>query len=411
MAADVLHAGIMRLRARSFWASQNAESALDWVARTGQRRGVQTLVFLVLVVWAVASERWSHSEVPGLLAFAVLGTAPLLSLRRSPSASVAVILTANSVFILFARLAWPMANVFAWFITLVACPIVLSRRRAVFALIGTEAVVLGAAALVPAQLSTTPWDATIAEAVVALLAWMFGAQLLRRHRDAVAQAQAAAELRALHEADAVSRGRVGIARELHDVVAHHVSLIAVRAATARYSMPDLAPDAERVFDEIAEQARTALTELRTVLGVLRTPEVIPDQAPQPTLNEVAALIEQVRSAGNRVELSVSGERPVQESVQRCGYRIIQEALTNATRYAPGSIVRVELAYQPSALTVRVCDDGGSRPTPQPVGSGFGLIGMRERVGLVGGTLRTGPRGTGFAVEASLPLVASLAAAE
>ncbi len=168
-------------------------------------------------------------------------------------------------------------------------------------------------------------------------------------------------------------------------------------------MPELSPAAERAFDEIAEQARTALTELRTVLGVLRTPQAVAEHAPQPRLADVESLVQQVRAAGGRIELAVSGERPVPASVQLCGYRIVQEALTNAGRYAPGGAVRVELDYLSDALAVRVRDDGGTARVPAAPGSGYGLIGMRERVAMLGGSWRIGPAGAGFAVEVLLPL--------
>jgi signal transduction histidine kinase len=397
----------MQLSRGSGRVRQRADPLLGWLSRVGQRRRVQSSVCVVLVVWAVLSGRWSHSDliVPGVLMFAVLGSAPLLTVRRFPTVSLSVMLLANSLFILFGRLAWPMANVVTWLIALVVCPIVLSRRRAVLALVGTQVVVLVAAAFVPQQVSATPWDATVAESLVALLAWTLGSNLQVRHRVAVEQAAVAARVLALQEADAASRGRVGIARELHDVVAHHVSLIAVRAATARYSMPDLSPAAERAFDEIADQARTALSELRTVLGVLRSPDVVPDQAPQPSLKDVQALVEQVRAAGAQVELAVSGARPVPDSVQLCGYRIVQEALTNAGRYAPGATVQIELNFQPQSLAVRVRNDAATAAPAQPAGSGYGLIGMRERVAMLDGTLHTGPCGDGFIVDAVLPLSA------
>lgn len=391
--------------ASTAWVTGHTDAGLAWLARVGQRRGLQVGVCVALVVWAVLSGRWSHSGLAEPLAFvlAVLGSAPLLVLRWLPVVALAVLLAANSVFVLFGRLAWPTAAVIAWLVALAACSMVLSRRRAVLALLATELVVLSAAVFVSPQVSATPWDATVAEALAALLAWTLGSNLRARHRVAVEQAAAAARVRVLQEADAASRGRVGIARELHDVVAHHVSLIAVRAATARYSLLDLSPPAERAFDEIAEQARIALTELRTVLGVLRAPQVAPEQAPQPRLADIEDLVDRVRAAGGRVDVTVTGSGPVPESVQLCGYRIVQEALTNAGRYAPGGVVSVELDYRPDALAVRVLDDGGTVATTTPPGSGYGLIGMRERVAMLGGTLQAGRDGRGFAVSAVLPL--------
>ncbi len=132
------------------WLAERADTWLGWLGRVGQRRRAQTLVCLGLVSFAVISGRWSHSELalPGVLLVALLGSAPLLSLRRFPVTSLVLMLVSNSLFILFDRLAWPMANVLAWLIALVACPIVLSRRPAVAALLATELVVLAAAWLV-----------------------------------------------------------------------------------------------------------------------------------------------------------------------------------------------------------------------------------------------------------------------
>jgi signal transduction histidine kinase len=221
----------------------------------------------------------------------------------------------------------------------------------------------------------------------------------------------------------MARGeRARIARELHDVVAHHISVISVQAETARLTVPGLPADGARRLLEIGETARAGLTEMRRLLGVLR-PDADPadsgDRQPQPGLRQLTSLIDGSRPAsGGGVRLIVSGPvRSFDPGVELVAYRIAQEALTNARRHAPGAAVDVELRYEPDLLRMRIRDNGpGPAPAgPQPArdaaagrggsaaGRGHGLLGMRERAATVRGTLRTGAApGGGFLVEADLP---------
>ena len=196
--------------------------------------------------------------------------------------------------------------------------------------------------------------------------------------------------------------RARIARELHDVVAHHISMIVVEADTARLATPGMPADGERHLLSIRSTARDAMDELRRVLGVLRDDAGgRPEHAPQPGLDDLDALLDAAREAGTEVRLVVCGAPvPLATGVDLAAYRIVQEALTNARRHAPGARVQVELDYGEDAMRLRVRDDG---PGPSGGDGGHGLIGMRERAAAVGGTLRTGPAdGGGFAVEAELP---------
>jgi signal transduction histidine kinase len=221
----------------------------------------------------------------------------------------------------------------------------------------------------------------------------------RRHR-AVEQSAAASLM------EYAARGeRTRIARELHDVVAHHITMIALQAEAARLATPGLPPDGARRLTAIGETARTALTEMRRLLGVLR--EDGDDEAtrrPQPGLRQLNALLDEVRDAatGGGLRLIVSGSvEPLDPGVELTAYRIVQEALTNARRHAPGAAVDVELRYNGDDLIVRVYDNG---PGPDPDGgSGHGLTGMRERAAMVGGQVTAGAApGAGFLVEAVLP---------
>lgn len=197
--------------------------------------------------------------------------------------------------------------------------------------------------------------------------------------------------------------RAAFARELHDVVSHSVSLIAVQAESATYTVPGLSPQARDSFQQIAASARSSMAELRRLLGVLRTgPDDKAGTAPQPTLAALDDLITQHRSVGGEVELRVSGDRmALPTSWELSAYRIVQEGLANARRHAPGARAVVEIGYRPDRLAVRITDDG-----PGPTGavhSGHGLAGMQERAALLGGNLSAGPGPDGgFLVEAEFP---------
>ncbi|MET7426962.1 sensor histidine kinase [Dactylosporangium sp. NPDC005555] len=213
--------------------------------------------------------------------------------------------------------------------------------------------------------------------------------------------------------------RARIARELHDVVAHHISKIAVQAETARLTTPGLAPEGAKHLLAIGDTARAALTEMRRLLGVLREDAdehggSAPSRTPQPGLRQLTELLDEARdSTGAGVRLLLRGRIvPLDPGVQLTTYRIVQEALTNARRHAPGAAVDVELAYTDAALRVRVRDNG---PGPAPGRSrttGHGLLGMRERVATLNGQLWTGPAPSGgFLVDVVLPLPASEPVAE
>jgi signal transduction histidine kinase len=195
--------------------------------------------------------------------------------------------------------------------------------------------------------------------------------------------------------------RTRIARDLHDVVAHHVSAIAVQAESARLTTEGLSEEGRAQFESIGRTARDALTEMRRLLGVLRE-DAETTRGPQPSLARLNELVETARSAGTPVTLTLEGAvAPLPTGIDLCAYRILQEALTNIRRHAPGAAADVELTYTAEALRLRVRDHGGS-VTPDP--DGHGLVGMRERAIMVGGTLAAGPAdGGGFVVDATLPL--------
>ena len=203
--------------------------------------------------------------------------------------------------------------------------------------------------------------------------------------------------------------RTRIARELHDVVAHHMSLIAVQAETAPYRLNDLPESAIAEFGSLSGVAREALAEMRRLLGVLRYDQPA-GLAPQPQLSDLPALVDAARRAGVAVELAVPRAMDnVPSGVALCAYRIVQESLSNASQHAPGAAVSVSVGHDGGVVLLRVANGPGGPggpggPPPGEPGSGHGLTGMRERVALLGGSLSAGPSaGGGFVVSAVLPL--------
>jgi signal transduction histidine kinase len=214
-----------------------------------------------------------------------------------------------------------------------------------------------------------------------------------------------AQLLELQARDAVAEERARIARELHDLVAHNVSVMVVQAGAERHALPPEQESTREALTSIEQSGRQALAEARRLLGVLRQGEPGDDLQPQPGVARLGELVEQVRRAGLPVELEVEGDAaPLPPGIDLCAYRIVQEGLTNALKHAGPAHARVTLHYGRGALDVEVCDDGAGTAHPNGEGGGHGLIGMRERVGLYGGQIEAGPRpGGGFAVRAHLPL--------
>jgi signal transduction histidine kinase len=221
--------------------------------------------------------------------------------------------------------------------------------------------------------------------------------------DARQRGEAVAERDEAQRDHALLEERARIARELHDVVAHHVSMIAVQAETARLTTPDLTEEGKERFKAIGDTARDSLIELRRLLGMLR--EGAPggaERAPQPGLDDLEALVDAAREAGTTVRLTMIGSPDaLSPGVDLTAYRIAQEALTNARRHAPGADVDVELRYEADTLHLEVRDDGQGAISES---EGHGIVGMRERAEMIGGRLEAGPReGGGFSVLADLPI--------
>ncbi|MBL1112436.1 sensor histidine kinase [Streptomyces sp. 110] len=198
-----------------------------------------------------------------------------------------------------------------------------------------------------------------------------------------------------------------IARELHDVVAHHMSVISIQAQVAPHLAENPSDELKENLAGIRQNAVEALAELRRVLGVLRSEDALADgarHAPQPTLDRLDELVGTVRGTGITILTDVTGERrALPPGVELSAFRIVQEALSNVMRHAPGAEARVELGYQRHGLTVRIVNTAPDRPAPPSPGAGHGLLGMRERAAMLGGELTTGPAPDGgYEVIAVLP---------
>ncbi|MBB5854511.1 sensor histidine kinase [Amycolatopsis umgeniensis] len=197
--------------------------------------------------------------------------------------------------------------------------------------------------------------------------------------------------------------RALIARELHDIIGHHLSLIALRTDSARYRVPDVSEAAQEEFRALGVAAREALDEARRLVGVLRDTDAEPEHEPQPGLAEVPSLIDGCRASGIEIRAELSGG-DVPAMIGLAAYRILQEALSNAARHSPGSTVDVEVRREPEGLTILVENGPPSRPAAPTGGDGVGLAGIAERVTLIGGTCETGPREDGgFRVAVTLEI--------
>ncbi len=242
------------------------------------------------------------------------------------------------------------------------------------------------------------WSAFVQVTLVLLGAWMLG-EGTRRWAERVEQLAARA-------AQAVAEERVRIARELHDIVAHHMSVVSLQAGVAQYVIDTDLPTARSAIVAAGDASREALIEMRHLLDVLRVDGGDPDFSPQPGLAQLDALVERTRGAGVPVEVVVTGRpRTLAPGPDLCAYRMVQESLTNMLKHAGPATARIELDYGERTFTARVTDDGtGSSPAVPASAASHGIRGMRERAELYGGVLTAGPReDRGFAVVLRLPI--------
>jgi len=238
-------------------------------------------------------------------------------------------------------------------------------------------------------------------------AWAIGRVVRRWREQALALQQRTAELeqeRAWREQMAVAEERNRIARELHDVIAHSVSLMVVQAAAAEQMLTNQPERAREPIIRVQESGRQAVLELRRLLGILRPGEEEASLAPQPTLGGLPAMVDRARDAGLATELEIEGTaRDLAPGVELAAYRLVQEALTNALKHAGPTQARVVVQYSEDRLDIEVTNKQGVANGIPSNGAGRGLAGMRERLALYGGTLTAGPHEGGYVVRAHIPL--------
>jgi signal transduction histidine kinase len=361
---------------------------------------------------------FSRTDAVGLV-LALLQTVPLALRRRHPVPVFLVTIGALGAHALVATgtsFNSSLGGLVALFTVAEQC----SRRTGILAAALAASVVGGVILVrvgVPAGLS-----GLVQSLLSVVVVWLVGtwAQERRRYIGTVEERAARAEAdREARAAAAVTEERARIARELHDAVTHHVSVIVIQAGAGLRTLERRPEDARSALEAIDSSGRRALADMRRMLGILAPERASGDAAsgeavptPMPGLDRLGELLDQVRAAGLRTELSVEGTpRPLDAGVELSAYRIVQEALTNTLKHAPDARAAVTVRYEPGALEVEVADDGGSGRVSggalaHPGEAGRGLIGMRERAALFGGTLDAGPHAAGFRVLARLPVDAA-----
>jgi signal transduction histidine kinase len=375
------------------WLVRRVDAAAPWVLDVGI-----ALVLLVptVAIFAHGAKRPTGVD-PATIVFAALSVVPLIVRRRWPVEALSAILILG--------VAAPGPAVFSP-PALVALYTIASRRPRRVAIIAAGLVivvfvlrqwvwgynlplsgVVSAIALTGAALALGLYRATRLAYVEQLRE---RAARLERERELLGEQAAADE-------------RLRIARELHDVVAHNVSLMVIQAqALAATAGEDEA--AKRSAETIADLGRGAMSEMHRTLELMRDGSSDGGRAPQPTLAELGPLLEQARAAGVSADLLVTGRaRALEAGVELSAYRIVQEALTNVIKHAGSAHASVRVAYGDSGLELEILDDGPGGPNGEHARAGHGLVGMRERVALFGGSLETGPaNGAGYRVRARLP---------
>lgn len=328
--------------------------------------------------------------------------------RRVPVAVLFVVLAATSLQGEFFDTSdqWPLQSFLAWLLAFYSVGAHAEPRRAIYG--GTVAGVVVVAMAIPSLFRGENPGNIIPTLLFLGAAWLMGWTLHRRRVQAVRLEDRAAQLEIEREEKAraaVAEERARISRELHDVVAHSVSVTVVQAQAAQRLLEGEQREARQVLESIETTGRQALVEMRRLLGVLRRTDADLSLAPQPGLDDLDDLIGQVREAGLPVELHIEGEpEPLQPGVDLSAYRIVQEALTNTLKHAGPASARVTVRYRNDEVELEVADDGPG--TGKGGGSGQGLIGMRERVAIYGGVFENGRHNGGYLVRARLPLDAN-----
>ncbi len=377
----------------------------SWPPRLGRRQWVRLSVAAGVAGFvAVLSTTLADTDlaVGTVVALALaIGIAETLAMRV-PMAGWALALSAVAAASVLARPQpelWVDPMLTGYFVVLASGAARAGPRTTAAGWVATVAVATGVALVLrPAEwlvgiLGATAVAGLVLSTVIAVRTLGVTSSNLRREREAT-------ERQRLLTTRWEERAR--IARELHDVVAHHMTVIAIQAEVAKHSDPPPGPATIARLDTIRTGAALALGEMRQILGVLRGDAAL---LPQPTLRDLPELVDAVRASGTHITLTCTGETTtVTDALGLSAYRIVQEALSNATRHAPGYPVVVEVAVTEEEIEIRVTNP--CPPAPADAGHGHGLLGMRERTAMLGGSFTAGFDGTKFRVTATLPLRAN-----
>ena len=345
--------------------------------------------------WSSSCHAATQLDVVGVALLAI-GPLALLVRRRHPRAALAAIFAAALLYVSLGYLQGP--NYFSLVVAVVLTVRAGDRTAARVAVIAGWVLFLW----LPAALGVT--GAPTVLAALSIAAWLVvllaAAEALRGRQERAAEARRARQEEARRKAD---EERLRIARELHDVLAHHISLINVQSGVALHLMDEQPEQARIALEAINEASADALREVRSTLEILRGGKEAPPRAPAAGLARLDELVSRASAAGVGVSLEVQGDpRPLPASVDLAAFRIVQESLTNIVRHAEAGTAKVELTYGSGDLTLQIDDDG--RAPPARAGGGSGISGMRERATALGGELEAGPQPAGgFRVRARLPL--------
>ncbi|MEV8451407.1 histidine kinase [Streptomyces sp. NPDC052095] len=372
-----------RIRARAVWAPH-------------------TLVVLTaLAVFLAGMSRSDHPVAQILTLFPVIAVA--MTLIR-PVGAFWVSLGTTPVIAVLGDHGWPWGPT-TFFAHLVVLVVVAARTRPrTAAWMWTLTVLLGT---FMENLVWRPGTTTVAMGVVSAFALLVVA-LVQTRRDAEREVTVQRTVTAVErDRRTLLEERTTIARELHDVVAHHMSVVAIQAEAAPYRVENPPPELEQAFATIRENAVAALTELRRVLGVVRAEDYQAPEAPQPTLAQLDGLLANVREAGLETEKAITGAvRELPQGVELSAYRIIQEALSNTLRHAPGATARVEIGYVLGGVGLRIVNGAPTGPVKPSPGAGHGITGMRERVAMLNGEMTAAQTGEGgYEIAAFIPVQA------
>jgi signal transduction histidine kinase len=379
-----------------------------WVL--AQEYWFDALVVGAFVWWLVYAVVYVHTSggASGPLWFDVLAvfffTLPLLARRRHPVGSLVVPALAIAIasFVDDALLTHPFVS---YLIGLTICfrfgmrP---ARRSSILGL----AFVIGVAAIVELNDPKSGSGSLVWDAITFTIAWIIGFAVGEKYREvdlAKERAERAEREREERARRAVADERARIARELHDVVGHSVSVMTVQASAVRTRLDDDQGQVREALEVVERTGREALAEMRRMVGVLRHPEEAPALAPQPSLEQLERLVEHTREAGLPVELRIEGDPvPLPAGIDLTAYRLVQEGLTNAIKHAGAKRAEVLVRYADGKVELTVSDDGTGKGDGD--GGGHGLVGMRERVSVYGGDLEAGPQPEGgFRLRAILPV--------